>query len=554
MGAVKNEKTFSKEKVELDKAEYFMSQTQFQGNPLLPHYADLVNSYRRLIRQSVKLVNIGDTEADYLYKLQSDLKNILDNMGQGIFTTDENLMISGSYSAECSIIFEQDIYNKRFTDIIRQYNSIDKVQAIEQILVGGIFSETEFKRRVLIELLPEEITYKKKLLGIKYKIIKNEWDNDPKDLFMFIISDITEKKQLEDQIEEEKSLLKMIVKIVSEKKAFFRCINEYDSFIKEELDMILSQGFLSCNYLISIMRRIHTFKGNFSMFDMRDAVNGLHEIEQALSVLIDNYNRIPPVKIKEMVKGYDLKGIINKSLEKVRQKIGSQFFNSDEISISRNKLLLIEKKIKEIGDESSGILLNEISALKSVKFKTLLEPYAEYVQRLAERQGKLIEKLEIECPDYLLVDEAEYYNFTKTLVNVFRNAVCHGIEEPQKRLSSGKSEFGRIECSVRKINGRMEIKISDDGCGIDIDKLRQAAIKKGKLKQDELGKSELIKLIFSDAITTSDEITEFSGRGEGLSAVAEAAEQLGYSVEVDTWMDKGTAFTFFLPLGIIESQ
>ena len=103
-----------------------------------------------MLKQSVKIINISDSEHKYLHELQNQLKLILDNTGQCILTTNEQLVIEDNYSAECIKIFGEKIENERFTELIIPYNSRDSIESIEQILNGDIFDENEFKRQVSI--------------------------------------------------------------------------------------------------------------------------------------------------------------------------------------------------------------------------------------------------------------------------------------------------------------------------------------------------------------------------------------------------------------------
>jgi two-component system, chemotaxis family, sensor kinase CheA len=550
------DKIFEREIDVLNEAEKTVQISEFKATPLFPFYKKLADNYKKLFRQSVKLVTIGDTQQEYLHKLQGDLKNILDNMGQGILTTDENLVINDNYSAKCIQLFDQEIGNKKFSDILKPYNSADNIQVIDQILNKDFFKENDFKKKVLLQLLPNEVVYKCKLLDVKYMIVQeNTKKKKSKDTFMIVLTDITEKKQLAARVEEEQQLLKMVVRIVSDKNGFKRCVLEYENFYKLFMHSLAENSVISKMSLYEALRKVHTFKGDFSLFEMRDLAKELNVIELSLLELIENYESYSPVQMKETISGYCFCENIELSLNKVKNAVGYDLLEKDEIVIERVKLQRIEEKCKVIKNETSEMMLKEVKALQYSEFKSLLQMYPEYVLGLAERNGKLVSPFEIQCSKEIAVDQTTYYNFTRTLVNVFRNAVSHGIEEPGFRVQHCKKEFGEIHCSVDLVDNRILIEISDDGKGIDIAGLTQAAMEKGIYQtqtknQSKCGKNneDLIRLIFVDGISTATKTDELSGLGEGLAAVYKEVEMLGGRIEIETSEGKGTIFKFFLPL------
>ncbi len=545
------DKIFERETEVLNEAEKALQLSEFKENPIFPTFKKLADDYKKLFRQSVKLVTIGDTQQEYLYKLQGDLKNILDNMGQGIFTTDDNLMITDTYSTECINIFGQEIGGRKFSDILRPYNSADSIQVMEQILNKDFLGEDEFKKKVLLLLLPDEVAYKSKLLSIKYMVVQETSKKKSKDLFMIVLTDITEKKQLAARVEEEQQLLKMVVRIVSDKSGFKRCVMEYENFCKLFMPSFIESTTINKTSLYEALRKVHTFKGDFSLFQMQDLVNELSGIELSLLELVDNYGSLKLEQIKETILKYSFYEGLERSLNKVRSAVSFDLLEKDEIVIERDKLQRMEEKLKAAQDETSEMLLKEIKALQFCEFKSLLHMYPEYVLRLADRNGKLVTPFEINCSKEILVDQSYYYNFARTLVNVFRNAVSHGIEEPGLRVSCGKNESGEIHCSVDKADGWILLQISDDGKGIDTEGLRQAAMEKG-IWQDQSTSSnnngDLVKLIFADGISTAAKSDDLSGLGEGLAAVYQEVERLDGRIEVETKEGRGTIFKFFLPL------
>jgi two-component system chemotaxis sensor kinase CheA len=152
------------------------------------------------------------------------------------------------------------------------------------------------------------------------------------------------------------------------------------------------------------------------------------------------------------------------------------------------------------------------------------------------------------------VDKRILEELKDPLIHLLRNCIDHGIKKPEVRLESKKPSHGTITLTFMVLDGRnLEIRISDDGTGINVDKVRSAAVKAGLVSKDnveKLGIQESLALIFTSGITTSPMITDISGRGLGLAIVREKVEHLGGKVFVESQPDIGTTFRLILPLAL----
>jgi two-component system chemotaxis sensor kinase CheA len=141
------------------------------------------------------------------------------------------------------------------------------------------------------------------------------------------------------------------------------------------------------------------------------------------------------------------------------------------------------------------------------------------------------------------------------LIHLFRNAFSHGIEDPAIRIAKGKPGRGTVKVSVRHAGHNLVIGFSDDGRGLDPEQLRNAAIQKGHVTHDEaaaLSENEFRMLIFRPGFTTSDAITNVSGRGVGLDAVMAAVKNLDGYIEIDPDTTTGLGFIITIPESGIE--
>jgi len=174
---------------------------------------------------------------------------------------------------------------------------------------------------------------------------------------------------------------------------------------------------------------------------------------------------------------------------------------------------------------------------------------------LARKRGKEVEVTvtgaEIE------IDRAILDAIAEPLLHVLRNAVDHGIESSEARVSVGKPPRGRLGISVRRTRERVVIELEDDGRGMDAEKLRASAIARGKLSPEaaaRLSTREALLLACLPGVSTATDVDDVSGRGVGMDAVKRSVESLGGALELDSQPGRGTRVTLRLPLTVAVVQ
>lgn len=181
---------------------------------------------------------------------------------------------------------------------------------------------------------------------------------------------------------------------------------------------------------------------------------------------------------------------------------------------------------------------------------TLLDIFPSLIRQLAGEQGKDIEvSLKGRSVE---IDQRILENLKTPLIHLIRNCVDHGIELPKERQAKGKSRKGRISIHLSVRSGsHIDLVISDDGAGINLEKIRASAKKLDHSlaqRTDELTSEELTSFIFHPGISTSSMITDISGRGLGLAIVKEVVEKLNGTIRTQTADGTGTSFLIRLPL------
>jgi two-component system, chemotaxis family, sensor kinase CheA len=219
----------------------------------------------------------------------------------------------------------------------------------------------------------------------------------------------------------------------------------------------------------------------------------------------------------------------------------------------QNKLAVLTKRLendRRALDRRVDDLLEEVKQVSMLPFSFLLESFPKLVRDLCRDCGKNAELTivggEIETDRRILEEMKD------PLVHLVRNCIDHGIETPKQREEEGKLPRAAIRIAISPKNtDKVEIVVSDDGAGIDVQKVRAVAVKLALLSREDaqqMNESQSASLIFKSGISTSPLITEVSGRGLGLAIVREKVEKVGGTVSVETQPGVGTTFQLILPL------
>lgn len=505
----------------------------------------LEHQYAELEAMTASLAEANET----LEQKNSQLENLFNNVGQGFLSFSEDLLIHPESSRECLSIFRQNPAGKRLSSLF--YPQDPEQKKFLDTLLGKILQEPDPVRLELyMSLLPEEINLHERCISIEYRAVQ-DISVDRRNILV-ILTDISEKRRLEASMQQEKDIFSMVIKAIMYRDDLIESITDFKSFITFELQDILFSQNESDAVLAELLRIIHTFKGNFSQFETTALVGELHHLESILLEARDLDTELDRQHLLQIMGQFQLMSCLESDLQIIKSFLGPQFFEQkDAFTISKDRLLNLEQTMqKALSPAEYQLLLPVLRSLRYKSFKELLKSYPEYVQKMASRLGKEVHPFTIQGDD-LLVDSDYYHSFARSLVHVFRNCVDHGLENPETRVLNNKDEIGNVHCSIEEKNRRIIISISDDGQGIDFNRLRQRAAEMGIYSPDEAercSEEHLLELIFVKEFSTQTEASLISGRGVGLWAVQAELEKIGGQVNVVSHPDTGTEFIFDLPV------
>lgn len=177
------------------------------------------------------------------------------------------------------------------------------------------------------------------------------------------------------------------------------------------------------------------------------------------------------------------------------------------------------------------------------------------VYDLSAKMGKQVELLI--SGEQTELDKTVMEKIGDPLVHLVRNALDHGLETPAQRRAAGKPETGLLHLNAYHQGGTIVIEISDDGAGLDQEKIRSKAIERGLISSEEsLSPEQVHELIFMPGFSTAEEVSDVSGRGVGMDVVRKNIHSLGGSVDVSSGVGVGSSFIIRLPLtlAIMDGQ
>jgi len=228
-----------------------------------------------------------------------------------------------------------------------------------------------------------------------------------------------------------------------------------------------------------------------------------------------------------------------------------------ELVLARNQILQFSSSQQDSTFLNTTQRLNLITTeLQEGVMKTRMQPigniwskFPRVVRDLATACGKQI-RLEMEGKETEL-DKTLIEAIKDPLTHVVRNAVDHGVEVPDKRISAGKPAEGRLFLRAFHEGGQVNIEISDDGAGIDYERVKQKALEKGLITSNHAARMtdrEASNLIFLPGLSTAEKVTNVSGRGVGMDVVKTNIEKIGGTVDIQSRPGHGTTLKIKIPL------
>ncbi|MEC8342284.1 MAG: chemotaxis protein CheA, partial [SAR324 cluster bacterium] len=248
--------------------------------------------------------------------------------------------------------------------------------------------------------------------------------------------------------------------------------------------------------------------------------------------------------------------------DKLMNLVGETVINQARLKELGQEFRILNRKLgdryQQIIDDSDIVvreLQDQVMNIRMVPIKGAFLPLQRIVRDYSVKSGKKI-KLEISGGETEL-DKTVSEKLGGPLKHLIRNAMDHGIELQEERVKNGKTSEGKIELKAFHSEGCVFIEVQDDGAGIDAEKIKDIARSKQLLDDEmELSEEEAFQLLFLPGFSTSESISDISGRGVGMDAVRQDIESLRGAIFIKSELGKGSTFQIKLPLtlAIIEGM
>lgn len=252
----------------------------------------------------------------------------------------------------------------------------------------------------------------------------------------------------------------------------------------------------------------------------------------------------------------DLKSFYDKEIgENIQKLYDSNAERLNDITATINKMhKTMNAHINEL-TVLSNALQEEVRVLRLIPVSTLLRNLPRTVRDVANNLGKQV-TVNIKDND-AKIDKIVLEGIKDPITHLLRNAIDHGLESPEQRKAKGKPEVGHISIDVKEEGNQVVFIISDDGAGIDVEKIADTALKKNIVSKSELesmNDEEIMELIFRSGFSTKENVTDISGRGVGMDVVKSNLTNLRGHVNISTELGKGTTFYLRVPLTLATER
>ncbi|GAB4526982.1 MAG: hypothetical protein Tsb0014_07410 [Pleurocapsa sp.] len=227
--------------------------------------------------------------------------------------------------------------------------------------------------------------------------------------------------------------------------------------------------------------------------------------------------------------------------------------------VSNSELSAVAEKIKNYNKQARLDTKKQQRMLLNMRDE-LIETRMSPIGRLFNRFPRLLQQLSIThdkkaelniSGSHILIDKTIEEKLYDPLLHLIRNSFDHGLESPEQRLQTGKSEIGTVFLRAYYQGSQTIIEVGDDGKGISIEKIKQTGIEKNLItsqQADRLPPSQLLELLFEPGFSTADKVSELSGRGVGMDVVRAQIEELNGTISIESVPGRGTTFALQIPL------
>lgn len=467
-------------------------------------------------------------ERNELHKRNETIETIYANVRSGFLMIDAAGIVQEGFTESCRTLLRSDIAAGMPLTAALGLN--ERHQSHFMVKIEQVFEDI-LPESMSVEEIPPKHRIGERFVRLEGAVVRNA-EGGVRGV-LFTISDITELQRQEQANLANQAL----ILILQQKAAFARFLEDSRAMLEDCRRAASADDQQRMRFLM------HSLKGNSSIFGLEEVAHTIHVIEDK--------EAISATDAEEVETG--LKGFI----EKHGRVLGISYDRLDEevYPVSQRDVGMLGRAVASAGSaqRAADALRDWAVQLKRKSVNELVGPIAKMGEGVAERLGKDV-KIDVLQPESR-VDAELLRPVIQNLSHLVRNSIGHGIEMPDARGS--KSKRGQVTVSIRAENGEWRLEIADDGRGIDAERVAQVAVERGHVTTEQAARmpaSEKLMLIFKDGLSTAESVSYLSGRGVGMSAVAEAIRCVGGTIEVASEAGRGTTFLIRVPMDPTEAD
>ncbi|MEO7037173.1 MAG: ATP-binding protein [Polyangiaceae bacterium] len=443
-----------------------------------------------------------------------ELRLVLDNIDQALTTIDLEGRLVGARSSVVDRWFGGRTADPLFLDYVpadQRFASLFKL-GLEAL------RDDILPRELCLDQLPKRLVALGKYFECRYLPIE---EGDQLRGLLLVIDDVTEQRVRAQAEAEQRELLAAFTALMRDRNGFLSFVEQTGRMLEEVSDP-------ACPGLL-LRQLLHTLKGNAASVGLQVIADSCHAAETELA----ERGSVRRETIAELEARWFA----------VLRTVGSVAPTSlhRTIEVSEQQLLSFIEQAQQ--GASATQFVDELRHLHWEPVERSLERLGQQAQALAARLGKPPVNIEISADDLRLEPRA-WAEFWSALVHVVRNGVDHGIESAEERAAVGKPRSGRLRLVAHRAGTGYQLEIADDGRGVDWERVRHVCEEANRPCQSY---ADLSAALLAPGFSTRSEVSDTSGRGIGLSAVASVTLGLGGTLEVDSERGRGTRLLFSFP-------
>ena len=456
------------------------------------------------------------------------VKNLLNNAGQGFLSFDEHIRVQPEFSLECVQIFRAKIQpGVKVGELFFEQEEVEEFDSWMEQAFGEIVAFD-----LVARLAPSIMKKNGRFYELEYKQIpfENQFH------VMCVITDVSDQRELEAQIEENKNKAKMTLRVLSSPQLFI-------DFRLQMKQLFSNSGSLLEN-LSTLKAAVHTLKGNAATFCLSEIHASLHQLDLYLHSYPDspsNHQKTALIhEIEQVQGGYEENMLTLRALLKDHVDWDEANVRVPRRIVASAMNIMSWRDIPEI---------KELCAYTYPSLRSMFEHIQGLLDDLVSGTEKSLKPVQIVGGEFPINPEA-YAGLISSLVHVFRNIVDHGIESTLERTAFGKEVSAEVSVFLDRGSENIGITIRDDGRGIDQERIRDRLVEKGLRTQDEADKmstAEILDSLFLQGMSSVAEVSEVSGLGIGMSAVKMSVEKMGGEGSIRSRVGKGTRLQIEVP-------